>query len=116
MRGKSEAEAMRELAHLPGEQLDMLLPQKLFPGNQPSNTLALDAVTPRGVGMLLALYEHKVFVQGVIWGINSFDQWGVEYGKQLARRILPELGAADDALAHDSSTNGLIRHFKTRRS
>ncbi|MBK0414170.1 glucose-6-phosphate isomerase [Chromobacterium haemolyticum] len=116
MRGKGEAEAMRELAHLPGEQVDMLLPQKLFPGNQPSNTLALDEVSPYSVGMLLALYEHKVFVQGVIWGINSFDQWGVEYGKQLARRILPELTADDDALAHDSSTNGLIRHFKSRQS
>jgi glucose-6-phosphate isomerase len=65
----------------------MLLPQKLFPGNQPSNTIALEKVTPYNLGMLMAMYEHKVFVQGVIWGINSFDQWGVEYGKQLARRI-----------------------------
>ncbi len=115
MRGKSEAEVMAELAHLPGEEMDMLLPQKLFPGNQPSNTLALDKVTPYLLGMLLALYEHKVFVQGVIWGINSFDQWGVEYGKQLARRILPELDA-DTALAegHDSSTQALIRHFRSR--
>ncbi|UTH73922.1 glucose-6-phosphate isomerase [Chromobacterium sp. IIBBL 290-4] len=114
MRGKGEAEVMRELSQLSGEQLDMLLPQKLFPGNQPSNTLALDKVTPYSVGMLMALYEHKVFVQGVIWGINSFDQWGVEYGKQLARRILPELSDAVDALAHDSSTNGLIRHYRER--
>lgn len=112
MRGKGEAEVLAELAHLTGDELDMLLPQKLFPGNQPSNTLALDRVTPRTLGMLLALYEHRVFVQGVIWGINSFDQWGVEYGKQLARRILPELKAPDQALAHDSSTNGLIRHFR----
>jgi glucose-6-phosphate isomerase len=113
MRGKDQFEAMRELAHLPTEQLDILLPQKLFPGNQPSNTLALDEVSPHSVGMLLALYEHKVFVQGVIWGINSFDQWGVEYGKQLAARILPEF-SADDLMVHDSSTNGLIRHFKAR--
>ncbi|CUA84609.1 glucose-6-phosphate isomerase [Gulbenkiania indica] len=112
MRGKGEAEVLAELARLTGDELDMLLPQKLFPGNQPSNTLALDRVTPRTLGMLLALYEHRVFVQGVIWGINSFDQWGVEYGKQLARRILPELKAPDQALAHDSSTNGLIRHFR----
>ncbi|WP_287876709.1 glucose-6-phosphate isomerase [Aquitalea sp.] len=113
MRGKSEAEVMAELPMLSGEELDMLLPQKLFPGNQPSNTIALDKVTPYTLGMLMALYEHKVFVQGVIWGINSFDQWGVEYGKQLARRILPELDAAADAsAAHDSSTLGLIRHFR----
>ncbi|BBF85600.1 glucose-6-phosphate isomerase [Aquitalea magnusonii] len=113
MRGKSEAEVMAELPALSGEELDMLLPQKLFPGNQPSNTIALDKVTPYTLGMLMALYEHKVFVQGVIWGINSFDQWGVEYGKQLARRILPELDAAADApAAHDSSTLGLIRHFR----
>jgi len=98
---------------LPGEELDILLPQKLFPGNQPSNTIALDKVTPHTLGMLMAMYEHKVFVQGVIWGVNSFDQWGVEYGKQLARRILPEL--APDSVphgAHDSSTLGLIHHFR----
>ncbi|OHX10864.1 glucose-6-phosphate isomerase [Chromobacterium sphagni] len=114
MRGKAEAEVMQELSHLSGEELDMLLPQKLFPGNQPSNTLALDRLTPYSMGMLMALYEHKVFVQGVIWGINSFDQWGVEYGKQLARRILPELSGAVGELSHDSSTNGLIRHFRER--
>ncbi|WP_434626953.1 glucose-6-phosphate isomerase [Chromobacterium sp. CV08] len=114
MRGKTEAEVMQELSRLTGEELDMLLPQKLFPGNQPSNTLALDKVTPYSMGMLMALYEHKVFVQGVIWGINSFDQWGVEYGKQLARRILPELAGDAGGLAHDSSTNGLIRHYRER--
>ncbi|SMF11159.1 glucose-6-phosphate isomerase [Pseudogulbenkiania subflava] len=113
MRGKAEAEVMAELSDLPGDRLDMLLPQKLFPGNQPSNTLALDKLTPHALGMLMALYEHKVFVQGVIWGINSFDQWGVEYGKQLAQRILPEL-SSEGALAHDSSTNGLIAHFRSR--
>ncbi|MDF0606120.1 glucose-6-phosphate isomerase [Neisseriaceae bacterium TC5R-5] len=116
MRGKSEAEVMQELAALSGEQLDMLLPHKLFPGNQPSNTLALSKVTPYTLGMLLALYEHKVFVQGIIWGINSFDQWGVEYGKQLARRILPELSTASAAACkHDSSTNGLIRFFREQQ-
>ncbi|WP_047236703.1 glucose-6-phosphate isomerase [Chromobacterium subtsugae] len=114
MRGKAEAEVMQELSHLSGEELDMLLPQKLFPGNQPSNTLALDRLTPYSMGMLMALYEHKVFVQGVIWGINSFDQWGVEYGKQLARRILPELSGAASELSHDSSTNGLVKHFRER--
>ncbi|WP_024302843.1 glucose-6-phosphate isomerase [Pseudogulbenkiania sp. MAI-1] len=113
MRGKAEAEVMAELSDLSGDRLDMLLPQKLFPGNQPSNTLAIDKLTPHALGMLMALYEHKVFVQGVIWGINSFDQWGVEYGKQLARRILPEL-SSDGELRHDSSTNGLIAHFRSR--
>ncbi|MDN0073596.1 glucose-6-phosphate isomerase [Crenobacter sp. SG2303] len=114
MRGKNEAEALAELAtlNLSGEQIDMLLPQKLFPGNQPSNTLAVDKLTPRSLGKLLALYEHKVFVQGVIWGINSFDQWGVEYGKQLAAKILPQL-TNEQALSHDASTNGLIAHFRS---
>lgn len=114
MRGKTESEALRELeGQAAGELIDILMPQKLFPGNQPSNTLAIDKLTPYSLGMLIALYEHKVFVQGVIWGINSFDQWGVEYGKQLAKRIFPQLGGAD-SLAHDASTNGLIQHFRSR--
>ena len=111
MRGKTLDEAYAELAHLDNKQRDMLAPQKVFPGNQPSNTLLLDAVTPFNLGMLLALYEHKVFVQGVIWGINSFDQWGVEYGKVLANKIEPQLSNTD-ALAHDASTNGLIDYFR----
>ena len=116
MHGKTEGEVLEELAELPGDTLDMLLPQKLFPGNQPSNTIALDRVTPHSLGMLMAIYEHKVFVQGVIWGINSFDQWGVEYGKQLARAILPQLGAqAEIGDSHDCSTRGLIAHFKARQ-
>lgn len=116
MHGKTEGEVLEELAALPGDTLDMLLPQKLFPGNQPSNTIALDRVTPHSLGMLMAMYEHKVFVQGVIWGINSFDQWGVEYGKQLARAILPQLGAqAEIGDSHDCSTRGLIAHFKARQ-
>jgi glucose-6-phosphate isomerase len=115
MHGKNEAEVLSELSSLPGDVLDMLLPQKLFPGNQPSNTIAVDRVTPRTLGMLMAMYEHKVFVQGVIWGINSFDQWGVEYGKQLARRILPQLSGAHPGPAHqDCSTDGLIAHFRSR--
>ncbi len=110
MRGKTESEVLRELKDVAGDRIDVLLPQKLFPGNQPSNTFALDRVTPRTLGMLMAAYEHKVFVQGVIWGINSFDQWGVEYGKQLASQILPEL-SGEASHAHDCSTSGLIRHF-----
>ncbi|MCL6263304.1 glucose-6-phosphate isomerase [Craterilacuibacter sp. RT1T] len=112
MRGKTGTEAMAELAGMDGETLDMLAPQKTFPGNQPSNTLALDKVTPHSLGMLLALYEHKVFVQGAVWGLNSFDQWGVEYGKALARTILPELNPAKGVGMHDSSTTGLIHHYR----
>ena len=111
MRGKTLAEAHAELAHLDNQSRDMLAPQKVFPGNQPSNTLMLDAVTPFNLGMLLALYEHKVFVQGTIWGINSFDQWGVEYGKVLAAAIEPQL-ANTETLAHDASTNALIAHYR----
>ena len=113
MRGKTEAEVLRELSHVSGDELDMLLPQKLFPGNQPSNTIALEQVTPYTLGMLLALYEHKVFVQGAIWGVNSFDQWGVEYGKQLAQRLLAEMDTGT-AGEHDASTCGLMRHYLER--
>ncbi|WP_215782341.1 glucose-6-phosphate isomerase [Paludibacterium sp. B53371] len=115
MHGKTEAEVLAEIGDLPGDVIDMLMPQKLFPGNQPSNTIALDQLTPYTLGMLMAMYEHKVFVQGVIWGINSFDQWGVEYGKQLARVILPQLDGGDADPHHDCSTQGLIRHFQQRR-
>ncbi|WP_174874549.1 glucose-6-phosphate isomerase [Vogesella oryzae] len=114
MRGKTEAQVLQELAAISGDELDMLLPQKLFPGNQPSNTIALDQVTPYSLGMLLALYEHKVFVQGAIWGVNSFDQWGVEYGKQLASRLLDEMATGDSG-QHDASTNGLVRHYLERK-
>ncbi|MDF7676996.1 glucose-6-phosphate isomerase [Neisseriaceae bacterium ESL0693] len=111
MQGKTLAEAYAELAHLDNEQCDMLAPQKVFPGNQPSNTLLLDEINPFTLGMLLAMYEHKVFVQGIIWGINSFDQWGVEYGKILAKRIEPQL-QNQEPLNHDASTNGLINYFR----
>lgn len=112
MRGKTLAEAYAELDGLDGRTRDVLAPQKVFPGNQPTNTLMLDKLTPFNLGMLLALYEHKVFVQGVIWGINSFDQWGVEYGKVLAQTILPQLGD-DSVLAHDASTNALIDFYRS---
>jgi glucose-6-phosphate isomerase len=95
---------------------DALVTHKTFEGNRPTNTILADALTPAVLGKLVALYEHKVFVQGVIWGINSFDQWGVELGKVLAKRIASELSAASDpALAHDSSTNQLIRRYRARR-
>ncbi len=111
MRGKNAAEVAVELAHLSAIERDKLLPQKVFPGNQPSNSILLDALTPFHLGMLLALYEHKVFVQGIIWGINSFDQWGVEYGKVLAQAIEPQL-SNQETLSHDASTNGLIAYYR----
>jgi len=96
---------------------DRLVPHRVFEGNRPTNTLLLDRLTPAALGRLVALYEHEVFTQGVIWGIDSFDQWGVELGKVLAQRILPELQApGEPALAHDASTNALIRRYRARRS
>ena len=111
MRGKTLAEARAELADLPEAVRDALAPQKVFPGNQPSNSILIDELTPFNLGMLLAMYEHKIFVQGTIWGINPFDQWGVEYGKVLAKAIEPELNR-DQTLHHDSSTNGLIDFYR----
>ncbi|MFY8093304.1 MAG: glucose-6-phosphate isomerase [Niveispirillum sp.] len=109
MRGKNEAEVRAELVKegKAGAALDALLPHKIFTGNRPTNTILMDQLDPRRLGMLVALYEHKVFVQGVIWNINSFDQWGVELGKQLAKVILPEL-EGEGAKPHDASTEGLI--------
>jgi len=92
---------------------DWLVPHRLFDGNRPSNTLLLDALTPAALGKLVALYEHSVFTQGTIWQIDSFDQWGVELGKALAQRIIPELeSATEPELRHDSSTNALIRRYR----
>ena len=117
MLGKTADEARAELVAqgLHGEELEALLPHKVFPGNRPTNTLLFDRLDPHTLGMLIALYEHKVFVQSVVWNINPFDQWGVELGKQLAGKILPELRDAGIASAHDASTNGLINYFRQRR-
>ena len=115
MRGKTAAEARDELAAqgLSDDALESLLPHKIFPGNKPTNTLLFPRLTPHTLGMLIALYEHKVFVQSVIWNINPFDQWGVELGKQLASKILPELRAdAPAATGHDASTNALIALYR----
>jgi glucose-6-phosphate isomerase len=113
MRGKTEDEVRAELRAQGLDDISAaaLAPHKVFSGNRPSNTLLLTMLTPYSLGMLVALYEHKVFVQGTIWGVNSYDQWGVELGKQLANRILPELrdGAA---ASHDCSTAGLIAHIR----
>jgi glucose-6-phosphate isomerase len=95
---------------------DWLIPHRVFEGNRPSNTLLMDYLTPAALGKLVALYEHNVFTQGIIWGIDSFDQWGVELGKVLAQRIVPELESTDEpAPAHDSSTNNLIRRYRSLR-
>ena len=88
----------------------------MFEGNKPTNSIMMDYVSPETLGALIAMYEHKIFVQGVIWNINSYDQWGVELGKQLAKKILPELAKADAELNHDSSTNGLIKWFKAHQA
>jgi glucose-6-phosphate isomerase len=110
MRGKSEAEVRIDMQaqQQPEEKISALLAHKHFPGNRPSNTLLLEKLTPTSLGALIALYEHKVFVQGVLWDINSFDQWGVELGKILANRILSELEPQAQIGKHDSSTSGLI--------
>jgi glucose-6-phosphate isomerase len=95
---------------------DWLVPHRVFEGNRPSNTLLLDQLTPESLGKLVALYEHSVFTQGTIRGINSFDQWGVELGKTLAQRIIPELeNPIEPSLVHDRSTNNLIRRYRGLR-
>ncbi len=114
MRGRTLAEAEAELANLEPAARAALAPHKTFPGNRPSNSLVYERLTPRVLGSLISMYEHKIFVQGVIWGINSFDQMGVELGKQLAGVILPELRGAAVA-GHDASTRGLIRYCLDRR-
>jgi glucose-6-phosphate isomerase len=114
MKGKTEAEVREELEAVGcgDEKLKCLLPHRVFEGNRPSNSFLFRKLTPRALGSLLAFYEHKVFVQGMIWDINSFDQWGVELGKQLAKAILPELQAYGEINGHDSSTNGLINYYR----
>jgi len=118
MKGKTPDEVRAELkgAKLSAEELEALVPQKTFAGNRPTNSILVQKITPRTLGSLIAMYEHKIFTQGVIWGINSFDQWGVELGKQLAKAILPELSAPGEVKSHDSSTNGLINDYKARRA
>ncbi len=117
MRGKTAAEVRAELKAqgLGKKEIARLTPHKVFPGNRPSNTLLYHRLTPRNLGRIIALYEHKVFVQSVIWDINAFDQWGVELGKQLARTILTEIKSGEPARGHDASTNGLINYCKGLR-
>jgi glucose-6-phosphate isomerase len=118
MNGKTRDEVVQDLRKegKSEEEIMRLWPYRVFEGNRPTNSILFRKLTPRTLGSLIAMYEHKIFVQGVVWNIFSFDQWGVELGKQLAGRILPEL--ADDApvSTHDSSTNGLINAYKSMRS
>lgn len=117
MKGKTPDEARTELGQtgLTGAALDELVAAKTFPGNKPTNSFLYPKLTPETLGSLIALYEHKIFTQGVIWNINSFDQMGVELGKQLAKAILPELNGEQEVTGHDSSTNGLINYYKRIR-
>jgi len=117
MRGKTRKEAEQELraSGTSEERICVIAPHKVFEGNRPTSTLLFDTLTPRTLGRLIALYEHKIFTQGILWNINSFDQWGVELGKQLANKILPELGQPSPVTTHDGSTNGLINAFNKGR-
>ena len=117
MNGKTHEEVVAELkaSGKSDAEIEALAPFKEFDGNRPTNSILVKKITPRTLGSLIAMYEHKIFVQGIIWNIYSFDQWGVELGKQLAGKILPELSTSDDVSSHDSSTNGLINQYKAWR-
>jgi glucose-6-phosphate isomerase len=117
MKGKTPAEVRAELKNsgLPSDDVEKLVQAKTFTGNRPTNSFLFKQLTPFTLGSLIALYEHKIFTQGVIWNINSFDQWGVELGKQLAKAIEPDLKGDAPITAHDASTNGLIHYFKQLR-
>lgn len=115
MKGKTVQEVKEELSGKPHEEIEIVSPHKVFEGNRPTNSIMFQKLTPATLGALIAMYEHKIFVQGIIWNINSFDQWGVELGKQLAKAILPELNGQDAVSSHDASTNGLINYYKSNR-
>ena len=117
VRGRTAEEARAEMEQegYSGDELESLLLHKVFPGNFPTNSLLIDKLTPENLGALIALYEHKVFVQGIIWGVNSFDQWGVELGKKLATRIEHEITEGADVDGHGQSTNGLINYYLGHR-
>jgi len=114
MKGRTKQEVVEELmgSGVSDEEMMRLVPFRIFKGNRPTNSILIKKITPRTLGSLIAMYEHKIFAQGVIWNIFSFDQWGVELGKHLAKKILPELKDEKESTSHDSSTNGLINAFK----
>jgi glucose-6-phosphate isomerase len=113
MRGRSETEALAELraSGMAEEEAQALAPHRTFPGNRPTNSILMERLTPRTLGALIALYEHRIFTQGIIWGVNSFDQWGVELGKQLASVILDEIQSGKITANHDQSTRTLLDYF-----
>ena len=115
MNGKTTTQVQAELTGKTKEEARKLLPFKVFEGNKPTNTILIQKITPKTLGSLVALYEHKIFVQGIIWNIFSYDQWGVELGKQLANKIYPELTDNEAVESHDSSTNALINQYKKWR-
>lgn len=117
MKGKTAAEVRAEFEAQGAseEKIQALLNHKIFSGNRPSNMILVEKIDPKTLGRLIAMYEHKIFVQGVIWNVNSYDQWGVELGKQLAKKILPEIKSATTVASHDSSTNGLINAARSMR-
>lgn len=117
MKGKTAAEVREELEAqgMPANKIEALLNHKVFQGNRPSNMIIVPRFDPKSLGRLIAMYEHKIFVQGVIWNVNSYDQWGVELGKQLAKKILPEIKGNKTVTTHDSSTNGLINAVRALR-
>ncbi len=112
MKGKTMEEVIAEMDDKSEDEVKRLAPFKVFEGNKPTNSILIKQITPSNLGSLISFYEHKIFVQGVIWNIFSYDQWGVELGKKLAKKILPQLKGKDDVASHDSSTNGLINTFK----
>ncbi|MDX8398576.1 MAG: glucose-6-phosphate isomerase [Mariprofundaceae bacterium] len=117
MLGKTEAQVRTELEKegLLGEELEKLVAHKVFLGNKPTNSILFPSLSPEILGCLIAMYEHKIFVQSVVWDVNAYDQWGVELGKQLARKIFPELIQDENVTSHDASTNGLINYYKSHR-
>ncbi|HYQ48579.1 MAG TPA: hypothetical protein VEP69_05900, partial [Thermodesulfovibrionales bacterium] len=114
MKGKTHEEVVAELkaAGRSSREIRKLAPFRVFRGNRPTNSILVRKITPRTLGSLIAMYEHKIFVQGVIWNIFSFDQWGVELGKVLAKKILAEINDGSPVTSHDASTNGLMNAFR----
>jgi glucose-6-phosphate isomerase len=115
MKGKSQDEVHEELQSqgLSVEEIQKLLPFKVFDGNKPTTSILIDQLTPKSLGKLVAMYEHKIFVQGVIWNIFSYDQWGVELGKQLAKTTLKDIQSTSIEHPHDVSTTSLLKHYKS---
>jgi glucose-6-phosphate isomerase len=116
MQGKTRSEAEAELRAkgVAEDEVKRVAPHKVIPGNRPSNTIVVERISPRRLGALVAMYEHKVFVQSVIWGTNAFDQWGVELGKELGKNVYSRLVGTDETNAEDASTQGLINYFRGR--